>query len=390
MSPPIITMLKKWEKALPGATIFLNILMKRFRWDGFRAVNDIAYSEEEIRAFSKSKYILSDTEEIYLRAAKEVRAGKKVLFSGTPCQVAAFRNIVGEQDNLLLVDLVCHGAPSQKLLQMHLEELAGRKGKTIKSWSFRDKTPVKGLVSSRSARVDFEDGSWQHFEIKDDAYLQLYYARLAYREACGNCIYARPERISDITVCDAHHIGELYPDLSMEKGASTILFHTEKGMGLLAGIRDSMDLKDVDFVNGRLIVTLKGGNDGYSYFGQEVEDTLRDYIENGRPMLEPAINEEALFLSVRHTRMTVRAMELLVKDYCSRAGIADADRITPHKLRATYGTHLYEQSGDIKLVASTLHHKSVETTSKHYVKDSEEHHRKVILFSDTIFDKQEH
>lgn len=217
------------------------------RWDGFRAVNDIAYSEEEIRAFSKSKYILSDTEEIYLRAAKEVRAGKRVLFSGTPCQVAAFRNIVGEQDNLLLVDLVCHGAPSQKLLQMHLEELAGRKGKTIKSWSFRDKTPVKGLVSSRSARVDFEDGSWQHFEIKDDAYLQLYYARLAYREACGNCIYARPERISDITVCDAHHIGELYPDLSMEKGASTILFHTEKGMGLLAGIRDSMDLKDVDY-----------------------------------------------------------------------------------------------------------------------------------------------
>ena len=162
------------------------------------------------------------------------------------------------------------------------------------------------------------------------------------------------------------------------------------GTGIRVSELVGLDLKDVDFVNGRLIVTLKGGNDGYSYFGQEVEDTLRDYIENGRPMLEPAINEEALFLSVRHTRMTVRAMELLVKDYCSRAGIADADRITPHKLRATYGTHLYEQSGDIKLVASTLHHKSVETTSKHYVKDSEEHHRKVILFSDTIFDKQEH
>ena len=152
------------------------------------------------------------------------------------------------------------------------------------------------------------------------------------------------------------------------------------GTGIRVSELVGLDLKDVDFVNGRLIVTLKGGNDGYSYFGQEVEDTLRDYIENGRPMLEPAINEEALFLSVRHTRMTVRAMELLVKDYCSRAGIADADRITPHKLRATYGTHLYEQSGDIKLVASTLHHKSVETTSKHYVKDSEEHHRKVILF----------
>ena len=90
-------------------------------------------------------------------------------------------------------------------------------------------------------------------------------------------------------------------------------------------------------------------------------------------------------MSIRHTRMTVRDMELLVKDYCSRTGITDADRITPHKLRATYGTHLYEQSGDIKLVASTLHHKSIETTSKHYVKDSDEHHRKVTEYSNSLF-----
>ena len=157
------------------------------------------------------------------------------------------------------------------------------------------------------------------------------------------------------------------------------------GTGIRVSELVGMDLSSVDFTNGRLIVTLKGGNDGYSYFGQEVEDRLRDYIDNGRPLLKPAENEDALFISVKHTRMTVRAMELLVKDYCGRADIADASKITPHKLRATFGTHLYEQSGDIKLVASPLHHQSIETTSKHYVKDSEEHHRKITKYSDTIF-----
>ena len=86
--------------------------------------------------------------------------------------------------------------------------------------------------------------------------------------------------------------------------------------------------------------------------------------------------------------MTVRAVELLVKDYAVRANVSDPERITPHKLRATYGTNLYQQSGDIKLVGSTLHHKSIETTSKHYVKDSEEHQRKVIEYSSTLFDSE--
>ena len=156
------------------------------------------------------------------------------------------------------------------------------------------------------------------------------------------------------------------------------------GTGIRVSELVGLDLNSVDFNNGRLIVTLKGGNDGYSYFGQEVEDKLRDYIENGRPLLNPGKNENALFISIKHTRMTVRAIELLIKDYCSRANITEADKITPHKLRATFGTQLYEKSGDIKLVASTLHHKSIETTSKHYVKESEEHHRKIVELSDEI------
>lgn len=161
------------------------------------------------------------------------------------------------------------------------------------------------------------------------------------------------------------------------------------GTGIRVSELVGLDMQSVDFRHGMLTVTLKGGNDGHSYFGSEVESALRDYIENGRPLLKPAVTDSALFLSVRHQRITVRSVELLVKDYVTRAGIANADRITPHKLRATYGTHLYEQSGDIKLVAATLHHKSIETTSKHYVRDSEDLHEQIVRYTDQIFDKHE-
>lgn len=218
------------------------------RWQEFKAVSDIGFNDEEIESFSKSKYMISDTNDIYRRAASEVQVGKKVVFSGAPCQVAAFRNYMGERDvdNLLLVDIVCHGAPSAFLFQMHLRELEAKKGK-VKTWTFRDKTPINGVISSRSARVDFAQGGWEHYEIHQDAYLRMYYGRIGYRNACGSCPFAKPERVSDITVCDAHHIHELYPEMTVEKGASIILIHSDKGRRLLPEIKAAMTLLNVDY-----------------------------------------------------------------------------------------------------------------------------------------------
>ena len=108
------------------------------------------------------------------------------------------------------------------------------------------------------------------------------------------------------------------------------------GTGIRVSELVGLDTKSVDFRSGMITVTLKGGNDGHSFFGPEVEAALRDYIENGRPLLKPAVNDDALFLSVRHQRMTVRAVELLVKDYTERAGIANAQMQTGSR-RISYG-----------------------------------------------------
>lgn len=100
------------------------------------------------------------------------------------------------------------------------------------------------------------------------------------------------------------------------------------------------------------------------YFGDEVEKALRDYLEERLGITPVAGNENALFLSTQRKRIGVQAVENLVKKYARE--ITTTKKITPHKLRSTYGTSLYQETNDIYLVADVLGHKDVNTTKKHY------------------------
>jgi len=134
-----------------------------------------------------------------------------------------------------------------------------------------------------------------------------------------------------------------------------------------------LDISDLDFDNGAMRVIRKGGNEDIVYFGEEVEEMLRNYLDE-RLLMEPEPgNENALFISQRNTRITVRSVERLVKKYASTATVK---KITPHKLRSTYGTTLYQETGDIYLVADVLGHKNVNTTRKHYAAMKEDNKRK--------------
>ena len=134
-----------------------------------------------------------------------------------------------------------------------------------------------------------------------------------------------------------------------------------------------LDISDLDFDNGAMRVIRKGGNEDIVYFGEEAEEMLRNYLDE-RLLMEPEPgNENALFISQRNTRITVRSVERLVKKYASTATVK---KITPHKLRSTYGTTLYQETGDIYLVADVLGHKNVNTTRKHYAAMKEDNKRK--------------
>lgn len=136
------------------------------------------------------------------------------------------------------------------------------------------------------------------------------------------------------------------------------------GTGIRVSECVGLNIKDVDFDNGAIRVIRKGGNEATVYFGDEVEDALREYIIKRKDVVAISGHEDALFLSMQDKRISVRAVENLVKKYASQ--VTSLKKITPHKLRSTYGTNLYKESGDIYLVASVLGHKDVNTTRKHY------------------------
>ena len=136
------------------------------------------------------------------------------------------------------------------------------------------------------------------------------------------------------------------------------------GTGIRVSECVGLDLQDIDFDTGGIKIRRKGGYEAIVYFGEEVETALLDYLEQREHTIPAEGHENALFLSLQNRRMAVRSVENLVKKYTTR--VTPLKKITPHKLRSTYGTELYKETGDIYLVADVLGHKDVNTTRKHY------------------------
>lgn len=146
------------------------------------------------------------------------------------------------------------------------------------------------------------------------------------------------------------------------------------GTGIRVSECVGLDLNDVDFDNLAIKVRRKGGYEDVVYFGDEVEEALSAYLEERKHIIPQEGHENAFFLSLQNRRMAVRSVENLVKKYTSL--VTTTKNITPHKLRSTYGTTLYQETGDIYLVADVLGHKDVNTTRKHYAAMKDDNKRK--------------
>jgi site-specific recombinase XerD len=145
------------------------------------------------------------------------------------------------------------------------------------------------------------------------------------------------------------------------------------GTGIRVSECVGLDVTDIDFNNDGIRVVRKGGSEMMVYFGEEVETALLNYLEVRASITPIAGHENALFFSTQRKRIGVQAVENMVKKYARE--ITTTKKITPHKLRSTYGTSLYRETGDIYLVADVLGHKDVNTTRKHYAAMDEDRRR---------------
>lgn len=202
--------------------------------------------EREIEKLQGSKYVHSYINDTFKMVKKDLLDKKRVLFIGTPCQIAGLKKyLIKDYDNLILIDIICHGVPSQKYLKEEVKRLVG---------------------TTKIDRVNFRNGNnYGLYVIKDNKiisstpiesspYSDAFMSGLSLRENCQNCIYAGEKRISDITIGDFWGLQEdskYYSDRS--KGVSTIIITTEKGLNFFDEVKDLFDYEKREYkeaVNG--------------------------------------------------------------------------------------------------------------------------------------------
>ena len=158
------------------------------------------------------------------------------------------------------------------------------------------------------------------------------------------------------------------------------------GTGIRISELVGLNCGDVDLKSNSFVVTRKGGNRSVLYFNKQVSDTILDYLTTRNSDLTKLI-DEPLFLSLQNKRISTRQVQELVKKYARI--VSPLKKITPHKLRSTFGTNLYRQTGDIYVVADCLGHKDVNTTKKHYAAITEDIRKQAGMNLDISYDKNQ-
>ena len=146
------------------------------------------------------------------------------------------------------------------------------------------------------------------------------------------------------------------------------------GTGIRVSELVGINIDDLDFSINGFLVTRKGGSQAILYFPDEVAQVLKDYLKLRKEITPQPGHEDALFLSLQNKRISVRAVQVMVKKYASLAAPLKK-HLSPHKLRSTFGTNLYHETGDIYLVADVLGHSDVNTTRRHYAAMSDDRRR---------------
>lgn len=199
---------------------------------------------EEIEKLQGSKYLQSSTNLCFQQARTMLEKNRKVLYTGTPCQIEGLLLFLNkEYDNLICVDLICHGVSSPKAWRIYLEESEQKASSKVKKVLFREKTD--GWKNS-SLFVSFENGHGYRQNIDRDAYMISFLKNVNLRHSCYACQFKGINRKSDITIGDFWGAEKILPRMDDGKGTSLVLIHNAKGYQIFNMIKDCIKFEEVD------------------------------------------------------------------------------------------------------------------------------------------------
>lgn len=200
-------------------------------------------NKDELKLIRGSKYIQSNINDNFIEAKKYLTENRQVLFSGTPCQIAGLKKYLGkEYDNLICIDVFCHGVPSKEVFNKYIEYLEGQYNSKIENIEFRNKD--KGW-NNYSLKITFVNGQVYRKSNKEDPYLQGFIRGLYLRPACYNCKHKGFKSGSDISLGDMWGSKNLFPRWEDNKGISVIVCNTSNGRTLINSINDKLEIKPV-------------------------------------------------------------------------------------------------------------------------------------------------
>ena len=191
-----------------------------------------AENKEELVAMRGSKYTQAVPDMVYREVKAELKKGRHVLFIGTSCQVYALKRYLRKDyENLLLIDILCHGVPSRNLLQSYIREMESTAGKELARIQFRDKA---GNWQRYQVKKIFSDGSTLSHVNREDMFMRIFIGDFVLNKACYSCPHARFPRVGDITLGDFWgNLQNLHPDWPIHDGIGSVLGNTPKGKALL-------------------------------------------------------------------------------------------------------------------------------------------------------------
>lgn len=198
----------------------------------------IIESENELFRLKGTKYVQSRIENVFSDIKEFLAQNRTVLFSGTPCQVAGLKSFLGkEYDNLICVDLICHGVPSPKVWERYLKQIS--KGSTVEKVTFRNKSQGINRIT-----LDYylKDGNVIQENYADSLYMKGFIQNLYVRPSCFECKFKGADRCSDLTIGDFWAVKEYHPEFYNDKGVSAIIVHSEMGKRWIKKIEEELNI----------------------------------------------------------------------------------------------------------------------------------------------------
>ncbi|MCL2327839.1 MAG: Coenzyme F420 hydrogenase/dehydrogenase, beta subunit C-terminal domain [Bacteroidetes bacterium] len=206
--------------------------------ENFMVEHNYASTKEELSKFRSSKYVQSDMKDIFSKAKQFLDENKLVLFAGTPCQMNGFRSFLRKKyDNLILLDFVCRGTPSPKILKKYLQHNEFLAKSKLNYVSFRDKR--YGYAGSTMA-LGFENGKKLYSGRDLQFFKHTFFEDLNSRPSCFKCHFKTIKREADITLFDCWHVNEFDKSMDDDKGTTMVLLHSEKGNSVFEEIKATL------------------------------------------------------------------------------------------------------------------------------------------------------